>query len=74
MNITTVCDGFIELEPATLREKVQLAKMCDVNLEGVCKVSVIFIRGALTDEITDERFQSLRRAVAERDAQDELPW
>jgi len=66
----SVSANHLELESEDALELLRIARLLDVNVAGLCKVSVLFIREGLTDEICYENFQARARAEArERDAQ-----
>lgn len=60
----------LELESDDALELLRIARFLGVSAEGLCKVSVTFIRGPLDEEDLYERFHKhARAALAERDAQ-----
>jgi len=73
MVVRSVSDSYLEIEfdpTCDLRSIVQIASICGgTTLTGVCKVSVIFVRGDLTSEVYNENFRELREAYRERQMQ-----
>jgi len=69
----SVSANHMELETEDGPELLRIAHLFGVNLEGLVKVSLIFVREGLTDESCYERFQRERqRELAELD--DQLDW
>lgn len=51
-------------------ELLRIARFLNVSAEGLCKLSVIFVREGLTDEICYNKFTERARAAVENlDAQ-----
>lgn len=63
----------LELESDDRLELLRIASFLGISAEGLCKVSVTFIRHPLDEKSLYDKFtQDARAAIAERDSQ--LDW